>query len=420
MTTPHVPPDLPIPEQQFQVYMEFWHAFYLGALAVLAVTTVWNDHLHIADRTIVLVLCILAQGSVYTWACILNDKDDTDPSGWAVQPTRALTYFSVTLLAWFIEWRLEPSFFWLIGLYLLHLLSLIPFKYAVAAGGVIIGLLLASELRWDRGSSFAPSRAISQGVGGIGLGIAFGGAALWYGFRIARTSSDRAQLIAALEAAQRDLETAHRQEAELLLLRERERLARDLHDNLGHALAALAVQLEAVQRLYPIDPARASAQINTMKALTRASMDDLRRSLAGLRSPGLGDRPLLPALQALCRDSAQRIGIEIICDVDAVSDSLGPIVAETIWRVVQETLTNVEKHAQAQQVHVSVHRESQVIVIRVADDGQGIVADVFAVPGRYGLRGMRERVEGLGGTVTITRNEPRGTLVEARLPLIGT
>jgi signal transduction histidine kinase len=236
-------------------------------------------------------------------------------------------------------------------------------------------------------------------------------------YRISVTSTERAQLIRELRAAQEELERAHQREAELAVLRERERLARDLHDNLGHTLVALSVQLEAVQRLYKVDPARAEAQVEQMKALTRSSMDALRRSLAGLRAPGLGEQPLSAALQALCVDAGQRAGFSVECQVDAGADGLAPPVAEALWTAALEALTNVEKHAGARRVQVCLAIEPQAVLLRVADDGRGLPAQTGQEPGHFGLLGMRERIEGLGGTLTVTGDA--GTCVEARVPLIG-
>ena len=89
-------------------------------------------------------------------------------------------------------------------------------------------------------------------------------------YAIIRTSRERAKLITKLETAQKELELARQRDTELATLQERERLARDLHDSLGHTLVALSVQLEAVQRLYKVDPERASAQVDELKTLTRA------------------------------------------------------------------------------------------------------------------------------------------------------
>jgi signal transduction histidine kinase len=224
-------------------------------------------------------------------------------------------------------------------------------------------------------------------------------------------------LIAQLQAAKHELELAQQREAELAVLRERERLARDLHDSLGHALVTLSVQLEAIQRLYRVDPEAASVQVDEMKAMARSSMDALRRAIAGLRTPDLADRALRPALQALCVDLAQRTGLEVSCQIDQAADDLRPATAEALWRITQEALTNVEKHAQARSVDVSVEYKPDAVALRIVDDGVGLAAGADPVPNRFGIRGMRERVEGLGGTLSLTGGAS-GTTVEARLPVI--
>jgi signal transduction histidine kinase len=239
-----------------------------------------------------------------------------------------------------------------------------------------------------------------------------------YARHASHTSSERAGLIADLQAAQRALEVARQRDAELAALRERERLARDLHDSLGHALVALSVQLEAVQRLYAVDPARASAQVDAMKDLVRASMAELRRALEGLRTPGLGDRSLPQALHALSREVGARAGMEVRCQIAEGADPLGPAVSEALWRMAQEALTNVEKHADARHIQVCVEMAPHAVTMRISDDGCGLPSDAASRSGHYGLRGMRERLEGLGGTLTLHSNGQHGTLVEARLPII--
>jgi signal transduction histidine kinase len=234
---------------------------------------------------------------------------------------------------------------------------------------------------------------------------------------IIRTSQDRGKLIAELEAAQRELEIARQKDVELAALRERERLARDLHDSLGHALVAMTVQLEAIQRLYRVDPQRGSAQVEALKALTRRSMDDLRRSLDGLRAPGLGDQPLSAALPQLGVETGQRANLQIRCRVPPEADRLSPALAETLWRVAQEALTNIEKHARARTVDITLEIQPAAAALRVADDGAGLPPEAEGQPGHYGLRGMRERVEGLGGALTLN-NTGQGTVIEAHLPII--
>ena len=220
-----------------------------------------------------------------------------------------------------------------------------------------------------------------------------------------------------MEAAQKELELARQRDTELATLRERERLARDLHDSLGHALVALSVQLEAIQRLYKVDPEKASAQVDELKTLTRASMDDLRRSLAGLRAPGLSERRLSEALQTLSVDLGQRAHLQIHCHIAEGADGLSITHAEALWRVAQEALANIERHAVARTVQLQLAIESNAALLSIQDDGRGLPPDAEKQPGHYGLRGMRERVEGLGGTLTLTGNG-NGSRVDLNLPIL--
>jgi signal transduction histidine kinase len=254
--------------------------------------------------------------------------------------------------------------------------------------------------------------------------IAVGVVGAWTAFflflhRALATSSERAKLIAELEKAKRALELAGQRDAELAVLRERERLARDLHDSLGHSLVTLTVQLEAAQRLLASDPARATASLAEMQKLTRSSMEDLRRSLDNLRAPGLGERSFAEAVRSLCDDTAKRSGLKVECDLPDGTDGLPPAVAEALWRVVQEGLTNIEKHAHARHVEVRLALPQKEIILRVSDDGAGLPGNAEDKPGHYGLRGLRERIEGVGGIFVPSSNGGGGTHLEARVPVIG-
>ncbi len=231
-------------------------------------------------------------------------------------------------------------------------------------------------------------------------------------------NDEQARLIGELELAKKALEQARDREGELATLRERERLARDLHDTLGHQLVTLTVQLEAAQRVVAMNPARAAAMLEDMQKLSRASTEDLRKALDNLRSSGLGDRPLAAALPALCADAGKRLALAVACEVPAETDALPPLVAEVLWCVVQEGLTNIGRHAQARRVRVTMELLPWEIVLRVSDDGVGWPPDAEGRPGHYGLRGLRERVEGLGGTFTLATADDGGALLEARLPII--
>jgi signal transduction histidine kinase len=309
------------------------------------------------------------------------------------------------------ECRIEPGFQWSLVLCASQV-CMLPLPSALPASAVILGVYLVNRYgwetmaKWDAGDWF--SRLFSI-VPLIVLLIFFG--------RMAATSAERGRLILELEAAKRELELARQREGELAALRERERLARELHDSLGHSLVTLTVQLEAAQRLLTVEPSKAAALLVEMQKLTRSSTEDLRRSLANLRAPGLGDRPLLESLSTLCAETGKRLGSTIDCQVAEGTGSLPPAVAEILWRVAQEGLTNAEKHAQARRVQLKLNFRSNAVVLQVSDDGAGLPAGAEEKPGHYGLRGLRERVEGLGGTFSAT-SSGKGSVLEASVPVI--
>jgi signal transduction histidine kinase len=310
------------------------------------------------------------------------------------------------------ECRIEPAFQWALVGYV-GMISALPFRISVPATIAIFGAWLLNRFGWSALATWGFLRWFD-----LLVQVVPGAALLLFMGRIITTSGERGKLIAELQAAKQALELARERELELAALRERERLARDLHDTLGHALVTLTVQLEAAQRLQSADPARAMTLLAEMQKLTRSSMEDLRRSLDNLRTPGLGDRPLTESLQTLCVEAGKRFGVAIDCQIAGGADLLPPAVAEALWRVAQEGLTNVEKHAHAHHARVNLTLPPKEVVLRVTDDGVGLSPGAENKPGHYGLRGLRERVEGLGGTFTVAPAGTIGTVVEARVPVI--
>jgi signal transduction histidine kinase len=389
----------PLPVRQFRWYLLVFHTLTLGSLVGALIWILWNARHALGWPEIVACALLLLQIAIYLGLMIFSRQ-------WPLRRNVLLLYFAVNLVLWLVEYWLAPDVFWTVFAYIGQMFGMLPARYGILATLLVSTTLFSRDAGWD----------FSQ-LGPIAVWVSLITVFLLYISHLTRTSKERGELIAELRAAKVELEAAQQREAELAVLRERERLARDLHDSLGHALVALSVQLEAIQRLYRVDPEAASAQVEDMKALTRSSMDDLRRSLAGLRAPGLEEHPLRPALQALCVDFGQHTGLEVTCQVDEGADNLRPALAEALWRVAQEALTNVERHAQARTVQVSLGCEPRSATLCVADDGVGLPPGAEARSDRFGLRGMRERVEGLGGTLLL-RGGQGGTVVEASLPVI--
>ncbi len=385
-------------------YVNFWHVVYFSVLALILGTALWNGRAALGWREAALTALVAAQVWLYLKFLAFNPR-------WPIPGRRYAIYFGSSLAIWLLEWQLAPHFFWLIMSYLGQMYGLLPPIAAIPATSLIFALVFGESTDWNF-AGLTPGDWFGIVMSWMGANVVF-----LFLYFVSRTSQQRAKLILELQTAQAELEAARQRDTELAALRERERLARDLHDSLGHALVALSVQLEAIQRLYKVDPERASAQVDELKILTRSHMDELRRALTGLRAPGLGERPLGQALQTLSVEAGGRATWELACHIDEQADSLSPAIAETVWRVAQEALTNIEKHATARRVQLRLEVQPHTAALSVSDDGRGLPPNAETQPGHYGLRGMRERVEGLGGTLTLTSNG-QGTVVEAKLPVI--
>ena len=250
---------------------------------------------------------------------------------------------------------------------------------------------------------------------------------------------ERNQLLQQLARAHSELEAAHRQlaasaaqEQELAVLRERTRLAREMHDTVGHALVLISIKLEAARRLRERDPERCDRELEATGEIARDTMNDLRASIANLRSPALEREPACRALVSYAREMAQRAGLRVSSDLHPDIEGLSAPVEETLWKVGQEALTNIEKHAHAQHVALHISRQDGSIIMRISDDGVGLPVELrqyyeqgdtrsVSPRGHYGLSGMYERVASIGGHLALESEDnstSHGTTIEVTLPLV--
>jgi two-component system, NarL family, sensor histidine kinase UhpB len=196
---------------------------------------------------------------------------------------------------------------------------------------------------------------------------------------------------------------------------ERERIARELHDEVGSTLTALKIELALVRNaIKPPSPVleplqRAGQLLESAIMVSTRIMHDLR--------PGILDQGLIAALEWQARTFEQRMGLA--CDFSSSHEDI-PLSREqsiTLFRICQEALNNVAKHAQAHSVAVRLHAGDGTLTMQVSDDGRGITRADLARADRFGLRGMRERADALGGSVAIEPREGGGSSVTVVLPL---
>ena len=197
---------------------------------------------------------------------------------------------------------------------------------------------------------------------------------------------------------------------------ERHRWARELHDETLQALGGLKVLLSSATRLDDADAMRAAMRGATQQ-LT-GDIESLRALIAELRPPALDQLGLAPALASLAQRTGAGNDVEVRADVDLPENSrLAPEVETTVYRVVQESLTNVVKHAHASSVDIEVRCAGDAVEVSVADDGVGFDTEATPEDG-FGLAGMRERVELAGGELSVVRGADAGTVIRVRLPLV--
>ena len=161
---------------------------------------------------------------------------------------------------------------------------------------------------------------------------------------------------------------------QLAVSRERNRLARELHDTLAHALSALTVQLDASTVIWEQAPERAREMVNRALAMARAGLDETRRALASLRAAPLVDLGLALAVQALAESAAERAGLTLDTSVDDGVEGVPVEVQQTFFRVAQEALDNVTRHAMASRVAVTLRRQGRLLMLQISDNGRGHVA----------------------------------------------
>lgn len=199
---------------------------------------------------------------------------------------------------------------------------------------------------------------------------------------------------------------------------EKSRIARELHDELGQQLTALKMDIAAIaEDLLPGQTA-AAHRAEDMKRLIATTMRSVRQLATDLRPVMLDNLGLAPTLEWLTQDFARRSGIDIELIMPDEELGVSGDAATAVFRIVQEALTNVARHAKAERVTVEVLRQSGHVRICVRDNGIGFTADSRAVRS-FGVLGMRERTQVLGGSFHITGAAGAGTTVEATIPAFG-
>ncbi len=198
---------------------------------------------------------------------------------------------------------------------------------------------------------------------------------------------------------------------------ERARLARELHDQLGQMLTAIRLELGWLHRAL-FDSVERRRVVDNCSELVEQAANELRRVCRGLRPPALDDLGIVPAIQHLAQDVAEHASFTIDLALDLDDDlRLAPDVELCIYRVLQEALNNVLRHARASRVQVRLTSDGDTILLQARDDGDGFDLDETRSFRGIGIEGMHERASLIGGHLQLTSSTGAGTTVTLRVPM---
>jgi len=199
--------------------------------------------------------------------------------------------------------------------------------------------------------------------------------------------------------------------------RERQRIAAELHDSLGQSL--LVVKNRALLGALAESEGDARKQFDEIGATVAQTLEEVRTIAYNLRPHHLEQLGLTTTIRAMIEKMAESSGLRMTCDLDDIDGLFPPDQEITIYRIIQESVNNVVKHARAREVEIAIRSYEDQVVMTIRDDGEGFVlaaANADAAPGRgFGLKGLAERVQMLGGTHTIESAPGRGTTVTVRI-----
>lgn len=200
----------------------------------------------------------------------------------------------------------------------------------------------------------------------------------------------------------------------LATTQERNRVAREIHDSLGHALTVLNLHLEAALKLRQSDPTTATEFLQQAKQLGSQALQEVRRSVAALRIDPLQNQSLQVSLQRLIQEFQRSTGITPICELN-LPNTIPHAWKIPIYRTIQEALTNICKHAAATQVKIQAYLTTTHLHLSIQDNGCGF--DPNQTTSGFGLKGMGERILAVQGTLEITTHPSQGCKIQVSLPL---
>jgi len=274
---------------------------------------------------------------------------------------------------------------------------------------LVVAVLLLYGQGWSRGLPLVVSNTVAVFMVGAFVVL------------IRRTEAahrESRRLLSELERAHRQLQIYTAQAEELAVVKDRNRLARDLHDSVSQTIFSMRLTADAVRVLQQRDPSQVSPQLDKLQELSQSALDKMRTMLHELRPSVVAEHGLIPALRHNVTLMERQHGFKVTLDILG-TPRLTEEEAEQIYHVIEEALNNVLKHAGTDRANVSVRSENNRMTVKVSDNGKGFSRAAIDKEKNLGLAGMRERLESVGGSLVIESTPGEGTCITMEITSAG-
>lgn len=399
----------PRPESQdvLERWERIWHGVFYGSLGLGLILALLDGPG--LGRAALLITLTGALAAWYTTMIVLRSCAERN------RGHIALFFLVEAALLGVLVW-LNPSFLVMAFAIFVQLFGFIPPIWATAGVIAITLVLFIRDAAQDGQFLWENEGAL---LGSI-FSIVFTIISIYFFNAITRQSQERKRLIEELMATRAALAEQERQAG---IVEERQRLAREIHDTLAQGFTSIVMHLEAAEPHIPAEASALRRHVEQARATARDSLNDARRLVWALRPEQLEQGgSLADALARVAWRWSEDTGIAAYTNVEGTPVPLPPDVEVTLFRITQEALANVRKHAQASRVDITLSYLDDEVLLDVQDDGVGfdratVSAASRSVDGGFGLTGMRERLRLLGGSLMIESAPGEGTSITVVLPL---
>lgn len=391
-------------KESTHVWVRWWWVWHVAFYVLLAVSLVSSlADFGLTGRPQLAIVVLSLSFAIWYWAMIVRP-------GWPESRLAAIVYLGVAVLFWASLATLHPAYQMLLFVLFAQIYTLLPMRWAIPASVLLTAIIVLRGILQTPGEPYA---WIYSGVFATAVGSFF---ALWIN-SIIDQSEERQRLIEELEATRKELASEERRAG---ILEERGRLAREIHDTLAQGFISIVTHLEAAEE--ELSPRTGPAQRHLDQALhaARENLVETRRLVAALRPEILEGSSLPEALGRLAARWSEASGVPVEVTVTGDQTTLPQEFQVALLRVAQEALSNARKHARANRVTITLSYLEDLAVLDVQDDGVGfdpLPTSSDGPNGGFGLRAMRERVEGLGGRLLVESTLGEGTTLAVQLPL---